>query len=50
MKLKCGHIQIKDTAMDGMFLEYLQGEEQSLTINELDTYIEVHLKNRKGWQ
>ena len=50
MKLKRGHIQIKDTTVDSMFLKYLQGEEWSLTINELDTYIEVHLKNRKGWQ
>ena len=50
MKLKRGHIQIKDTAVDSVFLKYLRGEERSLTINELDTYIEVHLKNRKGWQ
>ena len=36
--------------MDSMFLKYLQGKEQSLMINELDTYIKVHLKNWKGWQ
>jgi len=50
VKLKRGDIQIEDTAVDGVFLKYLRGEEQSLTINELETYMEVHLKNRKGWQ
>jgi len=50
VKLKCGDIHIEDTAVDGVFLKYLWGEEWLLTINELKTYMEVHLKNQKGWQ
>ena len=33
-----------------MFLKYLRGEEQSLTINDHHVRFEVHLKNLKGWQ
>ncbi|KAI6002511.1 hypothetical protein EDC04DRAFT_2908510 [Pisolithus marmoratus] len=50
VKLKRGDIKIDRTAMDGVFLKYLRGEERSLTINELRVYFEVHLRNRKGWQ
>ncbi|KAL4081312.1 hypothetical protein V8B97DRAFT_2027566 [Scleroderma yunnanense] len=50
VKLKHGDVQFDNIAIDGMFLKYLQGEEQSLTINEHGTYFEVHLKNQKGWQ
>ncbi|KAL4076435.1 hypothetical protein J3A83DRAFT_4399710 [Scleroderma citrinum] len=48
VKLKHGDVQFDNIAIDGMFLKYLQGEEQSLTINEHGTYFEVHLKNQKG--
>ncbi|KAL4077391.1 hypothetical protein J3A83DRAFT_4368717 [Scleroderma citrinum] len=50
VKLKRGDVQFDNIAIDGVFLKYLQGEEQSLTINERGTYFEVHLKNQKGWQ
>ncbi|KIN97548.1 hypothetical protein M404DRAFT_160167 [Pisolithus tinctorius Marx 270] len=37
VKLKRGDVQ-------------LDGTEHALTINELNTYFEIHLRNRKGWQ
>ncbi|KAI5982051.1 hypothetical protein EDD15DRAFT_2181820 [Pisolithus albus] len=36
--------------IDEVFMKYLQGGERSLTINDLNVYFEIHLKNRKGWQ
>ncbi|KAI6029751.1 hypothetical protein BKA83DRAFT_4625377 [Pisolithus microcarpus] len=50
VKLKRRDIYLDKTAVDGVFMKYLQGEEQSLTINDLNVYFEIHLKNRKGWQ
>ncbi|KAI6027124.1 hypothetical protein EDC04DRAFT_2605991 [Pisolithus marmoratus] len=50
VRLKHGDINLDRTAIDSVFIKYLQGEEQSLTINDLNTYFEIHLKNRKGWQ
>ncbi|KAI5982067.1 hypothetical protein EDC04DRAFT_2616953 [Pisolithus marmoratus] len=50
VRLKRGDINLDRTAIDSVFIKYLQGEEQSLTINDLNTYFEIHLKNQKGWQ
>jgi len=51
VKLKCGDVMTDDiTAVNGVFLKYLQGEEVSLTINDLNVYFEIHLTNWKGWQ
>ncbi|KAL4065136.1 hypothetical protein J3A83DRAFT_4190563 [Scleroderma citrinum] len=50
VKLKCRDIGLDCTAIDGMFLKYLQSKERLLTINDLSTYFEVHLRNWKGWQ
>jgi len=51
VKLKCGDVTTDDiNAVNGVFFKYLQGEEASLTINNLNVYFEIHLTNRKGWQ
>ncbi|KAL4064546.1 hypothetical protein J3A83DRAFT_4191265 [Scleroderma citrinum] len=47
VKLKHRDVQFDNTAIDGMFLKYMQGEEHSLTLNDLNTYFEIHLRNRK---
>ncbi|KAI5988006.1 hypothetical protein EDD15DRAFT_2172890 [Pisolithus albus] len=44
------HLACGATAFTLWTRSYLQGEEQSLTINDLNVYFEIHLKNRKGWQ
>ncbi|KAI5987257.1 hypothetical protein EDD15DRAFT_2372705 [Pisolithus albus] len=50
VKLRRGDVYLDKTVVDRVFMKYLQGEEHSLTINDLNTYFEIHLKNRKGWQ
>ncbi|KAL4082109.1 hypothetical protein V8B97DRAFT_2020578 [Scleroderma yunnanense] len=50
VKLKCRDVQFDNIAIDGMFLKYMQGKEHSLTLNDLNTYFEIHLRNQKGWQ
>jgi len=51
VKLKCGDVTTDDMdAVNGVFLKYLRGEEQSLTINDLNVYFEIYLSNQKGWQ
>ncbi|KAI6152628.1 hypothetical protein BKA82DRAFT_35867 [Pisolithus tinctorius] len=50
VKLKCRDVQLDGTVINGVFMKYLRGEEHALTINELNTYFEIHLRNRKGWQ
>ncbi|KAI5985968.1 hypothetical protein EDD15DRAFT_2200347 [Pisolithus albus] len=50
VKLRRGDVYLEKTVVDRVFMKYLQGEEHSLTINDLNTYFEIHLKNRKGWQ
>ncbi|KAI6111260.1 hypothetical protein F5141DRAFT_1274775 [Pisolithus sp. B1] len=50
VKLKRGDVNLDRTVVDRVFMKYLKGEEQSLTINDLNVYFEIHLKNRKGWQ
>ncbi|KAI6029265.1 hypothetical protein BKA83DRAFT_4046997 [Pisolithus microcarpus] len=46
----CGDVHLDKSIIDEVFMKYLQGGEQSLTINNLNVYFEIHLKNRKGWQ
>ncbi|KAI6019428.1 hypothetical protein BKA83DRAFT_4495450 [Pisolithus microcarpus] len=50
VKLKRGDVHLDKSIIDEVFMKYLQGGEQSLTINDLNVYFEIHLKNRKGWQ
>ncbi|KAL4075628.1 hypothetical protein J3A83DRAFT_4186497 [Scleroderma citrinum] len=50
VKLKCRDVQFDNIAIDGMFLKYMQGKEHSLTLNDLNTYFEIHLRNQKGNQ
>ncbi|KIK22932.1 hypothetical protein PISMIDRAFT_101590 [Pisolithus microcarpus 441] len=50
VKLKRGDVHLDKSIIDEVFMKYLQGGEQSLTINNLNVYFEIHLKNRKGWQ
>ena len=50
-KLRRRDIEIASaSAVDAIFVKYLQGEERSLTYGELHTYFKVYLQNRKGWQ
>ncbi|KAI6095655.1 hypothetical protein EDD16DRAFT_1719009 [Pisolithus croceorrhizus] len=50
VKLKRRDVNLDRTVVDSVFMKYLKGEEQLLTINDLNVYFEIHLKNRKGWQ
>jgi len=50
MKLKCRDIQMDNTRLDSILVKYMRGEQDVLTISDMDKCCEIHLRHRKGWQ
>ena len=50
MKLKRGDTQMSSARLDSILVKYMRGEQDVLTIDELEEYCEIHLRHRKGWQ
>ena len=50
MKLKRRNIQMDTEQIDSILVKYMRGEQDALTIDDMDEYCEIHLWHRKGWQ
>ena len=50
MKLKCGDIQMDNAWLDSVLVKYMRGEQDALTIDDMDVCCEIHLQHQKGWQ
>ena len=36
--------------IDSILVKYMRGEQDALTIDDMDEYCEIHLQHQKGWQ
>jgi len=36
--------------LDSVLVKYMKGEQDALTIDDMEEYCEIHLQHRKGWQ
>ena len=50
MKLKRRDIQMDNAQLDSILVKYMRGEQDALTISNMDECCEIHLWHRKGWQ
>ena len=50
MKLKCRDIQMDTTRIDSILVKYMRGEQDALTIDDMEEYCEIYLRHWKGWQ
>jgi len=50
VKLKHRDIQMDNARLDSILVKYMRGEQDVLTISDMDECCEIHLQHRKGWQ
>ena len=48
--MKHGDIQMDNARLDSVLVKYMRGEQDALTIDDMDVCCEIHLRHRKGWQ